>query len=76
MGGFGGRLSLFLYTWVFYMDRFFDFCAVEFCWLERWCELGLGVADVYSEKLIFVIFLPPSNIIGVLYMGYVVMGSV
>jgi len=44
--------------------------------MERWRELGLGIADVHSDKPTFVIALPPPNITGVLHMGHAVMGSV
>jgi len=58
------------------MERSFDPRAVEPRWLERWQQLGLGIADASSDKPSFVIALPPPNITGALHMGHAVMGSV
>jgi valyl-tRNA synthetase len=58
------------------MERSFDPRAVEPRWLERWQQLGLGIADAGSDRPSFVIALPPPNITGALHMGHAVMGSV
>jgi len=51
------------------MDKAFSPRTVEQRWRERWEQLGIGHADVRSQRPAFVIALPPPNITGALHMG-------
>lgn len=52
------------------MEKAFDPRAVEPVWRARWEELGIGIADVTSDRPAYSIALPPPNITGVLHLGH------
>src|SRR5260370_17527839 len=58
------------------MEKEFTRSAVEAKWGARGEELGVGHADVASEKPTFVIALPPPNITAELHLGHAASSSV
>jgi valyl-tRNA synthetase len=58
------------------MDKSFSPSDVEPRWRARWEELGVGIADVNSDRPSFSIALPPPNITGALHAGHALQQSV
>ncbi|HVS42666.1 MAG TPA: valine--tRNA ligase [Candidatus Dormibacteraeota bacterium] len=58
------------------MDKSFSPSDVEPRWRARWEELGVGIADVSSDRPSFSIALPPPNITGALHAGHALQQSV
>jgi valyl-tRNA synthetase len=45
--------------------------SVEEKWREKWDESGTFVANVETEKPLYIILLPPPNVTGILHLGHV-----
>ncbi len=58
------------------MEPKFNSAEAESRWRHRWEELGVGQADVASERPGFTIALPPPNITAPLHMGHAMGGSI
>jgi valyl-tRNA synthetase len=58
------------------MEKAFAPAEVEPRWRKRWEELGVGIADVTSDKPAFTIALPPPNITAELHLGHAAQQSV
>src|SRR5947209_20180757 len=54
----------------------YDASSVEQKWYQRWEEAGLFAPDPSSDRLVYVITIPPPNITGSLHMGHALCYSV